>query len=197
MNFSFLVLTMIQAVAPADQCAARYKLPGWVETTEERAERYGNIAKDISAVVRRSEPLYLGGGGREHTAALVVAVAWMESGFDPDVDKGPCYRGQGPTSKLWMRCDGGMSACMMQIRVGSGRTVEGWNQADLFKHRRRCIKAGLEKMRQSFNACRKMAPLGLLNAYASGSCRGGEEASAKRLRQADRLWMTYKGMTDE
>lgn len=192
MNLSFLVLTMIQALAPADQCAARYRLPGWVETTEERASRYGNIAKDIASVVRHSQPLYPGGRGQEHTAALLVAVAWMESGFDPDVDKGPCYRGQGPKSKLWMRCDGGLSACILQLRIGTGTTREGWNQGDLFKHRKRCIKAGLEQMRRSFHACASMAPFGLLNAYASGSCRGGQTASEKRIKAGDRLWMTYK-----
>src|SRR5512142_1412193 len=88
------------------------------ETREETIARYTQIATDAVAVAYdpANAPLFGGTGGRARTAGLMLAVAFHESGFRRDVDFGI-----GPSS----RGDSGQSWCLMQIKVGTGRTIEG------------------------------------------------------------------------
>lgn len=140
--------------------------PGWEETRQERTERYEDIARAVLEVSFDPEerPLFTGPRGRAHTALMLVAVAHHESGFARDVDVGPCYRG----GNLRARCDGGNSACMVQIRIGSGTTREGWTQADLFADRSKCFRAGLHMLRRAH--CSQNPQASQWVAYASGSC---------------------------
>ena len=136
-------------LAPPERLAILPAFPGWAETVDQRTARYESIANDIAAVVLDPEekPLYGGPQGRGQTAALIVAVAFMESGFAPDVDKGPCYRGKDGKG---LRCDSGRSASIMQIMVGDGRTKDGWKKADLFQDRTKAVRAALHLMHMSF-----------------------------------------------
>lgn len=165
------ILAAMLAQSPPTRDAKHQQFGPWTETAEEREHRYRSIAEDVWAVAYDPDvkPIYGGPNGRAHTAALVLAVAYMESGFAPDVDKGPCYRGK-PGSPQWSRCDGGRSACMMQINIGNGKTTEGWTQQDLFDDRRKCFKAAIRKLRGSVGACKSLGPDAALNAYGQGYC---------------------------
>lgn len=165
---SWLVSAMISAAPPA-KLAERHSFGGWHETKDERAARYQEIAEDALTVAFDPDerPLFDGARGRMRTASFILAIATQESAFAPDVDKGPCYRGESWASG---RCDHGRSACIMQINVGAGKTPEGWTKADLFRDRTKCLRRGLHILRASFGMCRSHGRAWLLNGYAIGSC---------------------------
>jgi hypothetical protein len=181
------LLSVMVWKAPPEKYAALPQFPGWKETAGERLERYRSIAADLAAVVLDPDErmAYRGARSRERTAALLLALAFMESGFAKDVDKGPCYRGRDGT---FARCDGGLSACMLQIRVGAGTTSEGWSREELFADRRKCFRAALHKARRAMSSCVRRGPDALLNAYASGSCDRGLHESRERLAMARRFF---------
>jgi hypothetical protein len=171
------IFAVLVALAPPDRYAPLQALPGWSETPAEREARYRTIAADLDAVIAAAPPLFGGAGGKRETAALILAVAHHESGFAPDVDLGPCYRGRDGRS---LRCDAGRAACVMQVR---GTPEE---QRELFADRRRCFREGLRLLRRSLSACSKLPPSKRLAAYASGSCAGGHKESADMIAAAQR-----------
>lgn len=189
------ILSLLTLALPPDRIAAE---PGWHETPAAREARYQAIAADVAAVVYEpgAPVLYAGPRARAHTAALLVAVAVLESGLAADVDLGPCYRGRdgrGP------RCDRGRSASCWQIRLEPGeRTREGWTQADLFADRRKAIRVALRLMRGSFGLARargrldNMSPAEietrLLDSYAGPA---GHKLGAARLKLADKLFAKF------
>ncbi len=185
------LFSLMTWLAPPEVIAARPQYPGWEESPDQKVARYEAIAQDIHQVIYdpSTEPLYQGEHGRARTAALVLAVAYKESGFAPDVDIGPCYRGKDGRS---MRCDSGQSASMWQIKLGSGNTAEGWSQKDLFADRKKAIRAALAMMMKSFKACGREGPDYLLNAYASGVCGRGHGKSRERIGLARRM-LTERG----
>ncbi len=159
--------------------------PGWVETDVQRLARYQSIAADIAAVVLdpAEQPIVSGSNGRARTAAQLVAIASMESGFAPDVDVGPCFRGldgRGP------RCDGGRAASVFQLHAGRHGTV-----AELFADRPRAVRAALHLVQRSARACLADGPEAALSIYTSGSCDRGKEASAVRVKLARRLLFSF------
>ena len=186
------LVSLMVVIAPPDKLAAAPQLPGWEETAEQKTQRYTSIATDIHSVVYDPEvkPLYRGKKGRARTAALLLAIAYMESGFAHDVDKGPCYR----KGSYRSRCDGGLSAGLWQARIGAGTTLEtvhgidGKTQADLFGDRKLQVRVALHMVRRSFKACRSLGQNALLNVYASGSCFRGEQPAKARLALATRLF---------
>jgi len=177
--FAAWIFLLMSYILPPAKAAAVPTRPEGRETAKERTERYREIAHDIATVVLDEPPLYRSKHGRARTAALIVAVAYFESAFAKHVDKGI-----GPYS----RGDYGRSWCMLQLNVGRGKTAEGWTGKDLVNDRRKCIRAGLHAMARSFGTCRRGAFEHRLAAYASGSCRRGHAASAKRMRAADRIF---------
>jgi hypothetical protein len=158
---------------------------GWVpvyaqpdhETRDEVIDRYESIARDAATVALDPDetPLFDGPDGRARTALLMLSVASFESGYRKRVDDG---RGRG---------DNGHSFCLMQIRVGTGATREGWTGPDLVEDRTRCFRAALHILRTSFGICHSAPLEDRLSAYASGSCTAGTEASKKRILRA-RNW---------
>jgi hypothetical protein len=141
------------------------KLPGAGENEADRRARYEQIAEAAVSVAfdPATPPIYGGKYARSHTLAALLGIALHESGYRRDVDLGPCKPGE---------CDGGKSACIMQIQVGSGKTSEGWTKADLFGDRDKCFRAGLRLLRRSFITCSKVGPEFLFDGYAGGSCGG-------------------------
>jgi hypothetical protein len=177
---------LIATLAPLDRVSPDREFPGWTETVEQRSARYTSIASDLETFVfdPETKPAFAGETGREQTAALLLAIAYHESGFAKDVDLGPCYRG--PKGR-GSRCDSGMSACLLQIHLGTGKTPEGWTQAELFADRKKCFATGLRLVRGSLGACRHLPIRDRLSAYASGSCDRGAEASRALMDLAQRL----------
>ncbi len=180
------LLAMLVAAAPPERAATEEAFPGWAETAEERKARYQAIADDAHAVVfdKATRPLFGGPHGRARTGALLLAVAYHESGLKKDVDVGPCYRGKSGKST---RCDSGRSACLMQIKVADGKTPEGWTQADLFADRKKCFRAGLRLLRSSMGLCKHLPLKHRLAAYASGSCEKGHAGSEALITLAERF----------
>ncbi len=180
------LLALMVAFAPPERAARHDQFPGWEETPDQRRERYAMIGRDLYEFVYDPEtkPIFGGKKGRARTAALLLAISYHESGFAKDVDIGPCYRGKNGQSA---RCDSGISACMMQIHIGNGQTVEGWTKKDLFADRKKCFAAGLRLIRKSFSACRKLPMKHRLNAYASGSCSKGQAGSERLMALADKF----------
>jgi hypothetical protein len=180
------LLALMVAFAPPERAARHDQFPGWEETSDERRERYASIGRDLYAYVYDPEtkPVFGGKKGRARTAALLLAIAYHESGFAKDVDKGPCYRGKNGNSA---RCDSGLSACLMQIHIGEGSTPEGWKKKDLFADRKKCFASGLRLIRKSFSACRSLPMKHRLNAYASGSCSKGQSGSERLMALADKF----------
>lgn len=168
---AWLVGLMVQ-VAPPEVLAAKPQLPLHEETAEQKVARYTDIAEDLYLVLYdpKTVSLFRGPSGRAQTAVLVLGVAFHESGFANDVDKGPCFRGVANGRDYHARCDGGVAACMLQIEVGDGTTKEGWSKGELFADRQKCIRAGLGLMRRSMNACRTSPLEQRLSVYAQGSC---------------------------
>lgn len=167
------VLALIHAIAPRPAV-----VPGIEETAAHREERLEEVAEDIAAAAfdPRSPPLPLGAHPRSRAAALLVAVAALESGFAADADLGPCSRH--PVS----RCDGGRAVSLWQLRVTYDQ------RDDLFASRRRAAALALERMRQSLWACSSSPAWDRLAVYASGSCARGVEASRARLGAGSRLF---------
>lgn len=147
----------------------RSRLKEAVETPEAGAARYAEIARDAAHVAfdPAERPMVAGPRARSQSLAILLSVAYHESGFRRDVDLGlgPLARGQGTDS------------CLMQIRVGKGTTADGWSHADLVADRKKCFRAGFRLLRRSIGACRSMPPLAWLSAYARGQCALDEPTS--------------------
>lgn len=175
------ILSLLLYAAPPDRLDAA---PGWDETPAARAARYDAIAADVAAVVYAPDAvlLYAGPRARAHTAALLVAVAVLESGLAADVDRGPCYRGRdgrGP------RCDRGRAYSLWQVHDPA---VQG--------DRRAAARAALRLMRGSFGVAAGMGrdrgwdaatvAAHRLDVYA-GTGPAAHRLGAARLALADRL----------
>lgn len=190
------LFSIMTTLAPPERLASIPQIPGWAESAEEKRERYGEIARALYEVVYdpASRGLFGGPKGRAYTALQLLSIAYMESGFAKDVDKGPCYQGRGFRG----RCDGGRAKCMMQIRVDDGVTilalhgVAGLTGEQLHADRHACFRTGLHMVRRSFRACTKLGPDHRLDVYASGYCGGGYGPGRARLKLAERIWHERK-----
>lgn len=138
--------------------------------------RYDSIAHDLAAVVMdpAEAPLFEGETGRAQTALLLASVASSESDFRKDVDTGK------------LRGDSGRSWCVLQIQV-FGKTPQQWTGQDLIEDRKRCFRAGLSVLRESFKKCHGMPIEYRMSAYTSGSC-WEEPLSKYRTRRALSFW---------
>jgi hypothetical protein len=157
----------------------------YYERREETLERYESIASDVAAVaLDPAEPSLFGGPqGRAETALLLTSVASFESGgFRRDVDLGIGNRARG---------DGGRSWCLMQINIGDGKTVEHWTGHDLIEDRRKCLRAGLKKMQQSFAMCQHQSFVDRLSGYTKGRCTD-DDFSRRRVKRALEWWSSHR-----
>jgi hypothetical protein len=168
------------------------------ETPEAGKQRYEEIANTlISVVYDPKEPsIFSGKYGRARTLALILSVAYFESGFRRDVDLGV-----GPLA----RGDNGQSWCMMQVMLGkpglNGNTRtrialygnsykmtsnpnEGWGGNELVTDREKCFRIGLNLIRKSFAACPKTPIEDRLSVYGAGKCLVNWAPSRYRVRKA-------------
>jgi hypothetical protein len=133
-----------------------------IETPEAGTARYAEIARAAARVAfdPESRPLVAGPRARTQTLAIMLSVAYHESGFRRDVDLGLGALARGS----------GKDSCLMQIRVGRGTTEEGYGHEQLVAERDKCFRVGLRLLRRSIGACRRSSPLDWLSAYARGQC---------------------------
>ncbi|MEJ7730394.1 MAG: hypothetical protein WKG00_14390 [Polyangiaceae bacterium] len=157
--------------------------PSARETAEVGRDRYAAIARDIAEVAMDpAEPaVFDGPRARERTAALVLAIAWHESGFRRDVDLGlgPFARGTGRYH------------CIMQVAVERGKRASGWTGKELVEARPRCIRAALDILQRARGACRPQGPDAWMRLYVSGHCTRGRKAAEERLGTARRWLSAY------
>src|SRR5437899_343468 len=128
--------------------------------TNSEVPRYEAIASDIGAVAadEGETPVFDGDEGRARTALLLASTAFDESGFRADVDDGRA------------RGDEGESVCIMQVRVGTWRTREGWTAKDLITDRKKCVRAALHRMHESIAWCKGLKGGDQLGGYTHGQC---------------------------
>jgi hypothetical protein len=149
-----------------------------VETPDDGHARYAQIAGAAARVAYDPalKPLFGGPRGRAASMALILSIAYHESGFRRDVDLGIGKLARGS----------GTDSCLLQIRVGSGRTPEGWSHEDLVGDREKCFRAGYGLVKRSFGACRRFPLLDWLGAYTRGRCSANEPLSRARIGLAQR-----------
>jgi hypothetical protein len=169
----FAVVTALAPYRPANGGMRRYRPDA---TAEAHAARLGTLATDLAAVVLANPPLP--GMGRASTLRLLLSIAYLESGFERDVDLG---LGHG-------RGDSGRSFCLMQVQTGQGHVkssdpeIASWTGPDLVADRTKCFRAGLSVLRGSLHACAHAGFQGAdrLSAYTSGTCQANEPAAKAR-----------------
>jgi hypothetical protein len=140
--------------------------------------RYQDIAHDLAAVAEDPQlaPLVTGEHARPRTALLMLAVAYFESTFARGIDEGR------------IRGDHGRSWCMMQIKIGKGRTQEGWSGRDLVADRRKCFRVGHRMLRESLATCASVPEDARLGAYVRGRCLKRDRVSELRVMLARAYW---------
>ncbi len=180
---TYLLTAMLAWAPPSDH---DYYAP-----REDTTTRYESIAHDIAEVSLdpNEPPLFGGPEGRAQTALLVSSIAFYESGgYRRDVDIGVGHKSRG---------DGGRSWCIMQINLGDGATPEHWTGRDLVQDRKKCIRAGLTKIRESFMLCHALPLSDRLSGYTTGKCAADEDLSHRRMRRAMSWWSAHKFDADE
>lgn len=198
------ILSFIVAAAPPGRTTYYAEAQ---ETKDVALARYESIARDVVDVVYdpNTKVLFGGPNGRARTVSVVLSIMLYESGFGSNVDYG---------IGKFARGDNGNSWCLMQLNVGSGRTLkwntkydrsvrwgdkaedisEGVTGLEMVKDRKKCIREGLKGLRLSFSSCQGMnLPLNQkLRVYGSGSCQGAAKASALRMDTAIRWFGNSK-----
>ena len=169
---SWLLSVMVSSAPPG-----RSRFPDEARESDDQGRaRYTEIAEALAQVsMDPAEPaVFEGKLGRERGAALMLALAYHESGLRRDVDLG-----------IGRHHGGGRYFCLMQVAVdrknNKGKTPEGWTGADLVASRDRCFRAGLHILQRARPACRKQGPDAWLRLYTSGHCDRGREPTEKRL----------------
>lgn len=173
---------MLLAMPPGRQS----HIPEAKEDRDQGSERYEQIATAIASVAYDADeqPLFPGKRGREATAAMLLAVSYIESGWRRDIDTG---EGRTRLARLYGTNDRGNSWCMMQIHLGkrgddSARvTARGWTGRELLEDREKCFRVGLDMLRLHMNQCRRLPQSEWLRSYVSGSCRHAGEESRVRM----------------
>lgn len=186
------LVALMERAAPSKNAGTPkdgFAFPGHKETQSERAARYREIARAAWTVA--AEPpvkpllvLFYGKDVRIRTAAAILAVAFHESAFAHDVDRGPkCYRKIEPT-----RCDSGRAHCMMQIQMThAGKSPEGYTGAELFADREKCFRSGVRQLAASQAFCGSKGWRERFAVFASGTCERGHK-SARELADLVDSW---------
>jgi len=101
----------------------------------------GALADEATA-----SPIFVGPDGAERTAALALALSWMEGGNNPAAI-GDCKIPYPENDGKWHPCTTDripQSFCALQVHLpGGSHTAEGWSSADLLTDPVKCVRAGL------------------------------------------------------
>lgn len=158
--------------------------PNAQETEEEGAARYDSVATDIvlsGFSPNTKTPFMQRDSGRSRLVAVWLGVMLHESGFMRNVDFNLGKYGRGDEGKSW---------CLMQLRIGTGRT-QPWNVAknrrpywgdppeeiklgytgsELIADRKLCLQEGHKLVWASFKSCEDRPLEDRLTSYAVGFC---------------------------
>jgi hypothetical protein len=130
----------------------------WLDT-------YEATAKAIASVVAEEAPLFSGTEGREKSAALLVALSWAESRFDPKAVG-----------------DQGKSVGLYQIFHTNLPTPEGFARKDILGNQPNATKVAHRMLKQSMTICGKRPVEERLGWYASGDGACAKGLSESRFR---------------
>lgn len=128
-------------------------------------DTYEDTAKAIASVVNEEAPLFAGKDGREKSAALLVALAWAESRFDPKAVG-----------------DHGRSVGLYQIFHTNLPTAEGFGRAEILGNALNATKVAHRMLKQSMRVCGKRPVEERLGWYASGDAACSKGLSESRFR---------------
>jgi hypothetical protein len=128
-------------------------------------ETYEDTAKAIASVVSEETALFAGKDGKEKSAALLVALAWAESRFDPKAVG-----------------DHGHSFGLYQIFHTNLPTPEGFAKADILGNQTNATKVAHRMLKQSMGICGKRPVEERLGWYASGDAACSKGLSESRFR---------------
>lgn len=182
------------------------------ESADDGKRRYEEIANTLVSVAYdpKEQPIFSGKYGRARTLALMLSVAYFESGFRKDVDLGVGSLARGDSGKSW---------CMMQIMLGnpgaSGNTKtrislngesykltsdpnDGWGGNELVSDREKCFRVGINLLRKSFRSCPQLPIEDRLSVYGAGQCILNMQPSRVRVKKAqDWLKIDVPPLTDK
>lgn len=121
----------------------------WKDTYENTADAIAKVADSASLFPAEER-------GAEHTASLLVAMAWYESRLKPSA-----------------KSKDGRSFCLYQI----DRSYLAPDPKKSLEDPELCTRTAVRLVRQSFDLCKSRAPNDRLAFYNSGHCdRGGVES---------------------
>ena len=127
----------------------------------------------VSAIAAEAHARPFVGDSEERTAAVLVAIAFRESGGRVDVTG-----------------DHGSSFCAFQIYLGASPTAEGWLGADLNADAAKCTTVAARLARMSWRRCREFPEGERLAAYARGTCDSVRGQALSR----DRMFLAQKAL---
>jgi Transglycosylase SLT domain len=137
-------------------------------------ETYETTAKAIAGVVNDQAPLFAGDDGREKSAALLVALSWAESRFDPKAVG-----------------DHGRSVGLYQIFGPNLPTPEGFGRTDILGNQVNATKVAHRMLKQSMSLCGKYPVEERLGWYAAGTCDKGHSESRFRVGLAFKIFKAH------
>lgn len=140
------------------------------------------------AIARGAERSPLPGQDAAKTAAVLVAVGWFESRFQPDAG-GDCDRMT--KDGICVKGSPAHSFCLFQVNETNLKAY-GTDRETLLTDVNECVHVGLRMMHDSFRICRSKPLEERLSWYAAGrnGCDPGPEATKKsRHRMGRAVWL--------
>jgi Transglycosylase SLT domain len=127
-------------------------------------DSYEDTATAIAAVVENEKPLFAGPDAKERTAALLIALSWAESRFDPKAVG-----------------DHGHSVGLYQIFHTNLPTPEGFRRGDILGNPSHATSVAIRMLRQSMGVCARRPVGEQLGWYASGDGQCEKGLSESRI----------------
>jgi len=127
----------------------------------------------VSAIALEAHERPFVGASEERTAAVLVAIAFRESGGRVDTTG-----------------DHGSSFCAFQIHLGTSVTAEGWAGSELNADAAKCTTVAARLARMSWRRCAELPESDRLAAYARGVCDSKRGQALSR----DRMFLAEKAL---
>ena len=180
---SWLFATMLAAVPPERLSYGRTNADA-AETVEQVKARYEEFAGVVARVAYdpAEKPLFDGPDGRARTAALMLSVAFYESGFRRDVALGV---------GRFSRGDHGRSCTPWQFNIGTSKNLYGHTCEELLADPDLAARDALQMMRSAVSVCGALPLDERLSLYMSGRCAPKMKGARRRYATAMR-WMNRR-----
>lgn len=177
---SWLFGTMLAAVPPERLSYGRTYAEA-VESADQTKARYEEFASVVARVAYdpAEKPVFSGPDGRARTAALMLSVAFFESGFRRDVALGQGKHARG---------DNGRSCTPWQFNIGAGKNMYGHTCEELLRDPEQAARDALGVLRSAMYVCADLPVEERLSLYTTGRCEPGQPGAKARFATASR-WL--------